>query len=161
MGTVPITPSTMAFERSFHVAWAQLDSNGHMANTAYLDLVVDVRFMFFAEQGFPPEEFARRRLGPVVRRDEVDYHRELRLLDPLRVNLRLAGLSEDASRFRIVNEIFRGDGKLAARVTSLGGWFDLAARRLVAPPEDLARALGALERTPEFAALESSARPMP
>lgn len=161
MGTVPIFRFHMAFERAFHVAWAQLDSNAHMANTAYLDLVVDVRFMYFAEKGFPPEEFAKRRIGPIVRRDEVDYHRELRLLDPVRVNFLLAGISEDASRFRIVNEVFRDDGKLAARVTSLGGWFDLAARRLVAPPPDLARVLHELDRTPDFAALESSLRPAP
>jgi len=37
----------MPFERTFHVSWAQLDSNAHMANTAFLDMVVDVRFMFF------------------------------------------------------------------------------------------------------------------
>lgn len=147
-----------AFERTFHVAWAHLDANGHMANTAYLDIVVDVRFAYFASKGFPPDEFHRRRIGPVVRRDEVDYHRELRLLDAIRVNVLLAGLSEDASRFRLVNEIRREDGELAARVTSLGGWFDLAARKLVAPPTELAEALRALERTAEFAKLDSSVR---
>lgn len=129
-----------------------------MANTAYLDIVVDLRFMYFTERGFPPEEFARLRLGPVVRRDEVDYHRELRLLQAIKVNILLAGISEDASRFRIRNEIRRDDGELAARVSSLGGWFDLAARKLVAPPEKLARALRSLERTDDFQGLESSVR---
>lgn len=129
-----------------------------MANTAYLDIAVDVRFMYFASRGFPAAEFARLRIGPVVRHDEVDYYRELHLLQPIRINFMLAGLSDDASRFRIVNEIHREDGQLAARVTSLGGWFDLNARRLVAPPEPLAEALRALERTDDFAALESSLR---
>lgn len=148
----------MIFERTFNVAWAHLDANGHMANTAYLDIVVDVRFMYFAECGFPPEEFARLGIGPVVRRDEVDYYRELRLLEPMRVNLLLGGLSEDASRFRIRNEIRRGDGELAARVTTLGGMFDLAARKLAAPPERLARALRSLDRTDDFELLGSSVR---
>jgi acyl-CoA thioester hydrolase len=148
----------LIFERPFHVSWAHLDANGHMANTAYLDIVVDLRFMYFTERGFPPEEFARLRLGPVVRRDEVDYHRELRLLQAIKVNILLAGISEDASRFRIRNEIRRDDGELAARVSSLGGWFDLAARKLVAPPEKLARALRSLERTDDFQGLESSVR---
>ena len=146
------------FEKPFHVAWAHLDANGHMANTAYLDIVVDVRFAYFASRGFTPEEFRRQHIGPVVRRDEVDYYRELRLLEAIRVNFMLAGLSDDASRFRIVNEIRREDGELAARVTSLGGWFDLAARKLVAPPRGLADALGALDRTPDFAVLDSSVR---
>jgi acyl-CoA thioester hydrolase len=146
----------LIFERKFHVAWAHLDANGHMANTAYLDLVVDVRFMYFTQCGFPPEEFARLRIGPVVRRDEVDYLRELRLLQPIAVTMTLDGISDDASRFRIRNEIRREDGELAARVTSLGGWFDLAARKLVAPPEKLAAAVRALERTDTFETLNSS-----
>ena len=146
------------FEKPFHVAWAHLDANGHMANTAYLDIVVDVRFAYFASRGFTPEEFRRQHIGPVVRRDEVDYYRELRLLEAIRVNFMLEGLSDDASRFRIVNEIRREDGELAARVTSLGGWFDLAARKLVAPPQGLADALRALDRTPDFTVLDSSVR---
>ena len=148
----------MAFERTFHVSWAHLDANGHMANSAFLDLVVDVRFMHFAEQGFTPAEFARLRIGPVIRRDEVDYYREMHLLQQVRVTHALAGLSEDASRFRMRNELFRPDGEMAARITTLGGWFDRAARKLVAPPEKLAAALRSLERTPDFEALPSSLR---
>jgi acyl-CoA thioester hydrolase len=156
------------FEKTFEVAWAQLDANGHMANTAYLDVCVDVRFAYFISQGFPPSEFARLRLGPAVRRDEVDYYRELHMLQPIRVTLVLAGLSDDASRFRLRNEIFlrgppaSGTGsanwQLAARVTSLGGWLDLNARKLVAPPDDLAKALRTLDRSEDFEKLESSLR---
>lgn len=148
----------MSYELSTHVSWAALDANGHMANTAYLDIVVDARFSYFATKGFAPAEFAKLRIGPVVRRDEVDYFKELHLLQPVKVNFILAGLSEDASRFRIRNEIFRGDGELAARVTSLGGWFDLAARKLVAPPEKLAEAMRALDKSADFELLESSVR---
>lgn len=148
----------MPFERTFQVSWAHLDANAHMANTAFQSLVIDVRFLYFAEKGFPPAEFARLRLGPVVRRDEVDYHRELRLLESVRVNFELAGISEDASRFRIRNALFREGGELAARVTSQGGWLDLAARKLVAPPPLLADALRSLDRTDDFEVLESSVR---
>lgn len=148
----------MPYEFATHVSWAALDANGHMANTAYLDVVVDARFSYFTSRGFGPGEFARMRIGPVVRRDEVDYFRELHLLQPVKVNFALAGISEDASRFRIRNEIFRGDGELAARVTSLGGWFDLAARKLIAPPDQLAEAMHALDRTADFETLESSVR---
>jgi acyl-CoA thioester hydrolase len=158
----------MAFDKTFQVAWAHLDANGHMANTAYLDICVDVRFAYFSSQGFAPGEFARLRLGPAVRRDEVDYYRELHMLQTIRVTFALAGLSDDASRFRLRNEIFRrgpppsGTGpeidQLAARVTSLGGWIDLNARKLVAPPETLANALRSLDRTDDFEPLESSVR---
>ncbi len=146
----------MAFTTQHTVSWAQLDSNGHMANTAYLDTVVDTRFAYFASQGFPPSAFAKHRVGPVVRKDEVEYFKELRLQQAYTVDFRIAGLSDDGSRFRIVNEIRREDGELSARVTTLGGWFDLAARKLVAPPEALAAALRALEKTENFEVLSAS-----
>jgi acyl-CoA thioester hydrolase len=146
------------FQKSFEVPWAFLDSIGHMANTAYLDVVVDVRFAYFASHGFTPEDFRKHGIGPVVRRDEVDYYRELRMMQPFTVNLMIAGLSPDASRFRLVNEIRRGDGELSARVTSQGGWLDLQARRLVVPPEKLAASLHALDRTPDFVPLESTVK---
>lgn len=146
----------MAFEKHFEVPWAYLDANGHMANTAYMLVCIDTRFAYFESQGFPPAEFARHRVGPVVRRDETDYYRELRLLQKFSVSLALAGVSPDASRFRLRNEIRREDGELAARVTSMGGWLDLDKRRLVVPPEGLARAVLALDRTDDFSELEST-----
>jgi acyl-CoA thioester hydrolase len=148
----------MPFEKQFVVAWSHLDANGHMANTAYLDVVVDVRFMYFTQCGFPPSEFAKRRFGPVVRRDEVDYFKELRMHQVMTVDLQLSGISDDASRFKLRNSIRREDGELAATITTLGGWIDLAARKLIAPPEELAAALRALDRTADFTPLESSVR---
>ena len=50
------------------------------------------------------------------------------------------------------------DGKLAARITSEGGWLDLAKRKLIAPPEDLLKALQAMPPAAEFERLPSSIR---
>jgi len=145
---------TEPFRRRLYVRWGDLDSNAHMANTAYLDAVVDVRFSCFAEHGYPLSEFARLGLGPVVSRDEVDYYRELRLLDPYDVTFTIGGLAPDGSRMRLVNEFFRPDGRPVARVVSFGGWLDLARRRLVAPPAALAELLAALPRSPDFLELD-------
>ena len=120
-----------SYQASFTVRWGDLDANGHMANTAYLDTCVDVRFGYFAQRGITEAEMRKYQIGPVVRRDEVDYYRELRFLEPFTVDMVLAGLSDDASRFSIQNRFLRGDGKLVARVVSTGGWLDLGARRLV------------------------------
>ena len=72
------------------------------------------------------------------------------------MNYALAGHSIDGSRFLLRHEIFRSDGKLAARVTSAGGWLDLAARKLIAPPPALLDAMNLLERTSDFVELPSS-----
>lgn len=114
--------------------------------------------MYFAENGFPMSEFVRLDVGPVVMRDEIEYCRELRLLEPVHVNLALAGLSDDASRFHLRSEFFRQDGKCAARVTSMGGRMDLAARKLTVPPGTLAEVLHALAKSDDFRALGSSVR---
>ena len=146
----------MAFEINAQIGWAMLDANGHMANTAYLDVAVDCRMSYFESKGFGPGEMARQRIGPVVRKDEIEYFRELHMLQTARVTMQLAGLSEDGSRFKLVNEIHRPDGALAARIVTTGGWFDLKARALVAPPNALFEALSALPRTTGYEVLPSS-----
>jgi acyl-CoA thioester hydrolase len=138
--------------------WADMDANAHMANFAYLNKCVDARMSFFKQQGYAVTDFAKRRLGPVLRRDEIEYHREVGLLEPLTVTLALAGLADDGSRFRLVNEILKEGGVLAARVRCEGGWMDLAARKLIAPPDDLREALAAMPRTADFERLPSSVR---
>lgn len=134
-----------------------MDFNAHMRNTAYLDKSADARIMYFADHGFPMPAFVRLRLGPVVMRDELEYFRECRLLDSITVTLQVAGLSEDASRMMLRNEIYRDD-ILCARVTSTAGWFDLANRKLTLPPADLAEALRGLARTEDLVVLQGSVK---
>lgn len=110
--------------------------------------------LYFAEHGFPMSEFERLRIGPVILRDELDYFREIRLLESFTVTMVMAGLTPDAGRFFLRNEFFRPDGKRIAQVTSHGGWLDLTTRKLTAPPEKLASLLHSLEKTPDFRTLE-------
>lgn len=144
------------FEQTLFAGWGDMDFNGHMRNTAYLDKSGDVRMRFFEAHGFPMREFRRLGVGPVIMKDEVEYFREVDLLDSLRVTLARFALSEDGSRFGLCNEFFRPDGKLAARVRSTGGWLDLAARRLVAPAPALRAALDAMPATDDFQVVPSS-----
>jgi acyl-CoA thioester hydrolase len=138
--------------------WGDMDANAHMANVAYLNKCVDSRMSFFGQNGFPATEFARRKIGPVVRRDEIEYFREVALLEPITVTLTLGACAPDGSRFRLVNEVLRADGKVAARVRTEGGWLDLTTRKLIAPPPELVTALQALQRSDDFEELQSSLR---
>jgi len=94
----------------------------------------------------------------VVMKDEVEYFKEVGLQEKIEVNYALAGQSIDGSRFLLRHEIFRADGKRAARVTSAGGWLDLAARKLIAPPPALLDAMNRLGKTSDFVELPSSIR---
>ena len=146
----------MMYTKTLYAGWADMDFNSHMKNTAYLDKTADVRQMYLMENGFPLEEFSRHRIGPVVMKDELEYFKEIGLQQQITVTYLLAGHAPDGSRFLVRHEIFRNDGKLSARVTSAGGWMDLAARKLIAPPPALFSAMNSLERTSDFTVLPSS-----
>lgn len=133
-----------------------MDWNSHMRNTAYLDKSGDVRIMFFTENGFPPKEMAKLHFGPVIMKDELEYFKEINLIENVRVTLALAGFSKDGSRFKIRNEFFLENGKLAARVTSTGGWLDLNTRKLTIPPSKLIEIINTLRKTDDFTDLPSS-----
>lgn len=145
------------YRKTLVAGWGDMDYNAHMRNTAYLDKSADVRMMYFADNGFPMSEFRRLQMGPVVMKDEVEYFRESQLLDELRVTMAMAGLSEDGSRMKLRNDIYRKD-VLAARVTSTVGWLDLAARKLTVPTPTLLDALRALDRSDDFVVLPNSSR---
>src|SRR5215475_14408306 len=118
------------YAKEFLVGWRAMDFNGHMANTAYLDLAADVRLAFLADHGFPPTELRRLAIGPVIRKEELEYFREVNLHDTVTVTYAALAMSSDGSRFVIENEIWSAGGERAATVRSTGGWLDLRARKL-------------------------------
>jgi acyl-CoA thioester hydrolase len=144
------------YTKKLYAGWADMDFNSHMKNTAYLDKTADVRQMFLIEHGFPMEEFLRLRVGPVVMKDEMEYFREVGLQQEITVTYALGGHAPDGSRFLVRHEIFRADGKLAARVASTGGWLNLDERKLIVPPPALLAAMNHLEKTDDFIVLPSS-----
>lgn len=144
------------FERSFTVGWRDVDPNGHVANMVYLEYAVDTRIAFFDQCGFPPSNFLSHGFGPVIKSDTTEYFREALMLDELRVTMENGGFAEDGSRFRVINSIYKADGELAARVTSIGGWLSLKERRLIEAPPVIKDAWAKLSRTEDFEELRSS-----
>lgn len=153
--------TTPSITRRFLAGWADMDWNSHMANTAYLNKVVDARVLALAEKGFPLEEFIRLRLGVVIMKDELEYKREVKWMEEIDISFSLAGLALDGSRFMVRNEVRRTNGALAARITSTGGFMDLDARKLVAPPPAVLAAYLSLPRTEDYAELPSSMKVRP
>lgn len=122
------------FSSTHQVRWDNLDPNGHLRNSAYLDLSVQARFDFFAAGGFTPAEFARHGVGPVVLSETLTYKRECFLLETLRIEVRITRLKEDGSRFSLATDIYKADGELAAQVSVDAAVFHLAKRRIGPAP---------------------------
>ena len=144
------------FEKYFEVGWRDVDANGHVANTSYVEFAVDLRVAFFASCGFPPQNFLKYGFGPVIKSDFVEYFRELMMLEKFRVTIENGGFSDDGSRFRVVNNIYKQDDVPAARITSIGGWLSLTERKLVVPSETIKKAWHSLPKTDDFEALKTS-----
>ncbi|HXY31155.1 MAG TPA: thioesterase family protein [Gemmatimonadaceae bacterium] len=156
-----MSPSNDRYSKDFHAGWGTMDLNGHMANTAYLNIAADVRIAFFAEHGFPPSEFRRLAIGPVMKKDEVEYFREVGLHDTVTVTYQVLAMSADGARFVVENEILLPSGERAAVVRSTGGWLDLRARKLVPPPDALRDAFAKVPRSPDFVELPPRASATP
>jgi len=144
------------FEKHFEVGWRDVDPNGHVANMAYLEYAVDTRVAFFDSCGFPPQNFQKHGFGPVIKTDFVEYFREVLMLENLVVTMENGGFAEDGSRFRVVNNIYKANRELVARVVSVGGWLGLNERKLIVPHEDIKNAWLQLSRTDDFEELRSS-----
>ncbi len=138
--------------------WADMDQNAHVANSAFLDMAVDARMSWFRSCRLEPSGFARRGVGPVVRRDEIEYFREVRMLEELSVTLELAGMAENGSRFQLASDFLNAAGQLCVRLRTEGGWLDLAARKLIVPPPDIMEAMSRMSRTADFAVLPPSVK---
>lgn len=137
-----------------------MDFNGHMGNTAYLNLAADVRMAFFAEHGFPPTEFRRLAIGPVIKKEELEYFREIGLHEKVTVTYAVLAMSADGARFSIENEIWSASGEKAAVVRSTGGWLDLRARKLIAPPAELFAVFAQVPKAPGFVELPPRGQPV-
>lgn len=146
------------FTASYQVAWADLDANAHMRNTRYLDYASQTRFLYLASAGFPPPAFRKANVGPAIFRDEVTYKRELRHLARFTVELRLAAQSGDGSQYVFAETFLHEDGVVAAEVRTHAAWFDLSARKVVAPPPQLKAAMDALAHTGDY---EERSRSLP
>jgi acyl-CoA thioester hydrolase len=143
------------FVLDYRARWSDMDWNQHMANAAFLGCAEETRMRYLDARGWTMADFERRKLGPVVVEDRITYRRELRLLEPFRVDLWLAGSSPDARKMKVRNRFLRTeDGELCATVESVVLWFDLAARRRVAPPPELRDLWLALPHTEDFTTLE-------
>ncbi len=124
----------------YQVTWADMDLNGHMANSAYLDYATQTRFRYAASHGFTPADFRRAGVAPVMFEDRLTYHRELAFLDEFEVTHAYRSLDEAGRKFAVEN-LFQRDSETVASLSAHGGWLHLETRRVVVPPPELLAAL--------------------
>ncbi|PHV11822.1 acyl-CoA thioesterase [Chitinimonas sp. BJB300] len=138
------------FRQPIEVRWVDCDANQHVRHSAYADFCTHARIEWLRASGFGFDQFQQNAFGPVIFKESTEYFKEVRMSERLQIEVRIAALAIDGSRFSIRHEIFKEDGRLAARHEVSGAWLDLCARKLMAPPPALQAIFAELGRTDDF-----------
>jgi acyl-CoA thioester hydrolase len=142
------------FSQPIIVRWADLDPNGHVRHSVYYDWGAMVRVTYLHQHGVGLAWMTRNAIGPVLFREEARFTREVRFGDDLSIDVQLAAASVDGRKFRMRHRIMRG-ADLVATIEVDGAWLDLKARKVAAPPPELAAAFADMTRTDDFTELTS------
>lgn len=112
------------------VLWSQLDPNMHLRHSAYADLCTQARANLLKQVGLSLKEFAKHKIGPILFREELIYHREIGIDERVQVKVVITKFNTSNARFSFKHEIIKENGVKAATVNVDGAWMDLQARKL-------------------------------
>jgi acyl-CoA thioester hydrolase len=143
------------YVKKLEVRWDDVDVNGHLRNTRYLEYANHARISYFQESGWDARRFLAAEVGPVLLSDEIRYRREVFMAEEVEVTCQVTGLSADGARWEMRHEVRRADGSTAATILSGGGWMGKKVRKLTAPPADLIAVVDAI-RSVDCALIEAS-----
>ncbi len=149
---------TEAFTRQYDIRWSELDPNGHMRHSAYLDYGAQVRLAFFAEHGLSMTRMRELAIGPVLFHEEIHYRAEILGGETIRVDVALSGLSHNRKHWLMRHRLTKSDDTLAAVINVHGAWMDLKQRRVIPAPAEILSLMEPMPRTEDFAEFESRKR---
>ena len=117
------------------ILWSQIDANRHLRHSAYADFCAQARSNMLTRFGLSLDEFAKNKIGPILFREELIYHREVKLDEYIKVSAELSKYYTLNDRFSFVQQILKSNGQIAATVNVDGAWLDLVTRKLTTLPE--------------------------
>ncbi|UII33019.1 thioesterase family protein [Fulvivirga ulvae] len=143
------------YTTQFEVKWSDVDPNMHMRHTVYLDYADQTRIRFFNDNGVPFNRLQQLGIGPIIFGTQSDFRREVILAEKVTFDCHLIELSPDGRKWVIKHYVYKEDGAVAAELIYRGAWLDLKARKVVAPPEEIAAVMSKMERTELKATINS------
>jgi acyl-CoA thioester hydrolase len=146
------------YSRTYEIRWSDLDANGHVNYSAYLNAAGDVRYHFFSEHDFPPEKFEQLRMSPVYTAIHAEFFREVRLGETITINYTVSGFSPQGSRWRVHHDVLKHNVKKAVSLDVEGVILDLTTRKPVLPPPELLQLFHLIPRAKDFEVLSEIGR---
>ena len=141
------------YKKDFEIRWSDVDGNGHMANSAYLNFMSHTRVGFLNEHGFSMKQLIEYGIGPVVFSEKIHYFKESFLGQTLTVTLAVAGLSDDGMFFKFEHNLYNQKGKHVSTCDILGAWMNLKTRSLTILPEQLKTLVSQFPKSSNFKVL--------
>jgi len=141
------------YSKEFDIRWSDIDANGHLANSAYINFMSHTRMGFFVEKGITQKELAKHHIGPVVFHEHIYYFKEVFQGKPIKVTLEVEGLSEDGQFFEFIHNFYDHKGRNLAYCEIFGGWIDLNSRKLTGFPKALEHVIDDFPKSKNFKVL--------
>ena len=141
------------YKKDFEIRWSDVDANGHLANSAYLNFMSHTRVGFLNEYGFSMIKLIKYGIGPVVFSEQIHYFKESFLGQTLTVTLTVSGLSDDGMFFEFEHDFYNQKGKHVATCIILGAWINLKTRSLITLPEYLMELVAKFPKATNFRVL--------
>ena len=141
------------YVKEFEIRWSDVDANRHLANSAYVNFMSHTRMAFLMELGFDHRTMATHEIGPVVFYEHIYYFKEAFPGKPIKVSLKIMGLSEDCQFFEFHHDFYNHKGENIARCEMMGAWMDLRTRKLTGLTNDLLKTFSAVEKAEGFRVL--------
>lgn len=137
------------------VLWAQIDGNMHLRHSAYADFCAQARSNMLHTMGLSLDEFNKRKIGPILFREELNYLREIRLDEIISVSTVITKYNNLNSRFSFRHEIFKENEVRAAVIDVDGAWMNLVERKLTNIPQDWNELIEKIPKSADYIAVNS------
>ena len=143
---------TEPFQTTLRVRMFEIDAQGHLTVSAYLDYANQALWECLRTAGVDVDAMISSGIGPVNLETNMRFLAELRAGDEVTVTCALR--FSESKTFQALYQFRRVDGQVAAEITNRMGLLDLVGRRLIAEPESRWRTLA---RDPHVLGLAATA----
>lgn len=130
------------FELPLQVRWSDLDPNFHLRHSIYYDWGALCRIEYLSKAGLTWQRMQQLQVGPIIFREECIFKREIRLGDPVTIDIRLIKARRDFSRFTVEHTIKKDPATISAILTVDIAWMNGITRKLAVLPGDDSKKLG-------------------
>ncbi|MGB7529651.1 acyl-CoA thioesterase [Sphingobacterium cellulitidis] len=137
------------------VLWSQIDANVHLRHSAYADFCAQARSNMLNQLGLSLEEFNKRKIGPILFREELNYLREIGLDERIKVSVVITKFNSLNSRFSFRHEIYKENGVKAAVVVVDGAWMNIIERKLTNIPDEWKEIVRNIPKSEDYTEIDS------